>query len=215
MENQIVIQNADEYEARGNKAMIAVREVEVTDEATNAKMGEILSKIKLGKRTIEAKINEPIEQANKLHKWLTSIRNKILSPWNAAEEEAKKRMGNYNYKLMVEKREAQRKADEERRKLEEKQAQKAAEALAKNKPEKAEAILSKPVQPKTVVPEIPKTENQVAVFEYTWELEDAALVPDEYWDLATSKITAKVKKEKLECKIPGIKVIESAGIRSR
>lgn len=215
MENSIQIQNADEYENRGNKAVAAVSAIQVVDEATNTQMGDLLSKVKQGMKVIKTKIDEPIDQANKLHKWLTGIRAKILAPWESAEGIAKQRMGDYQYKLMVQRREAQAKADAERARLEEEQARKAQAALEANKPKQAAKILEKPVEPKTVVPEVPKTEKQTAVFTYGWEVTDMNLVPKEYWILDTSKITAQVKKEKLECKIPGVKVIESAGIRSR
>lgn len=147
METNLEIQNADEYENRGNKAIAAVSD--------------------------------------------------------------------YAYKLMVERREAQRKEDQERRKLEEEQARKANAALEANKPAAAAKILEKPIETKTVVPEPVKTEKQTAVFAYDFKVEDMNLVPRDYWILDLAKISAQVKKEKLECKIPGIKVIESASIRSR
>lgn len=214
MENNLAIQNADEYENRGQRAMAAVEAIQVTDDATNVKMGDVLAKIKLGMRTIEDQVNVPIKKADELHKWLTGIRAKILLPWKTAEKEAKERMANYQYKLMVAKREAERKQEEERRRLEEEQRRKAEAAIKANKPAKAEAILAKPVEPKTVVPEAPKTEKQTAVFSYTYEIVDANLIPDEFWVLDTTAIGARVRSEKLACKIPGIKVIEHASIRS-
>ncbi len=215
MENTLVIQNAEEYQDRGNRAMAAVEAIQVVDEASNVMMGDILAKIKLGVKTIEGRINEPIEKAHELHRWLTGIRTQILTPWRNAETLAKKRMGDYQYKLMVARREAEQKAAAERAALEAEQMRKAQKAIQQNKPEKAEAILAKPVETKTVVPEAPKTEKQSAVFEYSWEAENIDLVPREFLMLDTAKITAKVRKEKMDCKIPGIKVIESAGIRSR
>lgn len=215
MENSIQIQNAEEYENRGNKAVAAVQALEVVDEATNAQMGDLLSKVKQGMRVIESKIEEPIQQANQLHRWLTGIRGKVLAPWKTAEAVAKQRMGDFQYKLMVERREAQAKADAERARLEEEQARKAQAAMEANKPKQAAKILEKPIETKTIVPEAVKTEKQTSVFTYDWEPTDLNRIPKQYWKLDEAMIGAQVKKEKLECKIPGIKIIESAGIRSR
>lgn len=215
METSIQIENANEYQKKGQNAILAIQAIQVVDEATNMKMGDILSKVKFGMKAIEEKINVPIEQANSLHKLLTGVRKKILAPWQEAEAIAKKQMADYQYKLMVAKREAEQKAEAERLRLEAEQRKKAEAAAKAGNAKKAEQILAKPVEVKTVVPEVPKTEKQTAVFEYGWEVSDEKLIPDEFWVLDTSKISAHVRREKLECKIPGIKVIESAGIRSR
>lgn len=215
MENQIVIQNAEDYEKRGSKALDAVMAVNVTDEATLQTMGDLLSRVKQGMKTIEARINEPIEKAHELHRWLTGLRSKILTPWKSAESVAKQRMADYQYGLMVAKREAERKAEEERRRLEEKQAAEANKAMKKNQPEKAEAILAKPVEPKTIVPEVPKTEKQSVRFVYSFVVEDVEKIPRQYMIPNATLINKVVQAEKMACSIPGVKVIESAGVRSR
>lgn len=215
METNLEIQNAEEYENRGNKAIAAVEAITVVDDTTNKIMGDTLAKVKQGMKVIKSKIDEPIDNANKLHKWLTGIRAKILAPWEQAESIAKKRMADYAYKLMCERREAQQKADEERRRLEEEQARQANAAIAAKKPDQAAAILKKEVETKTVVPDAPKTEKQTAAFTYDFEVVDANLIPDEFWVIDYQRIGAQVKRDKLACKIAGIKVIESAMIRSR
>lgn len=212
---ELEIKNANEYEAKGSNALETVKKIDVIDAVSYVAMGEVLSKIKQGISLIEENVEEPIKKAHELHKWLTGIRTKVMAPWKQAETEAKKRMSDFQYQEMVKRRVLEEKAAAEKAELEAAQMRKAQLAMEANKPKKAEQILAKPIETKTVVPDAIKTEKQQAVFVYSYEVEDIELVPREFMQLNQALVGEKVRKEKLACKIPGIKVIESAGIRSR
>lgn len=126
-------------------------------------------------------------------------------------------------------RQAQLKAEQERKKAEEEMLRKAIEAEAQGKTEEAEAILAAPLPgpPKpievpivrTVItpppPPPPKVQGVSTRKVWKWRLVDFSLVPDEYKQLADSVVTAKVRSQKGDTKIPGIEVYEETEVAGR
>ncbi len=222
MDTELAKFDENEYAARGqigNVLLGQAVQLEVVDSSTFKAGEELLTAIKDKVRQIKPELDEPCEKANSLHKWLTGLRAKVLTPFSSAEAEVKKKLGDYQWQQQERKRkdderiaaEAQRKAEEQRKaEIEEAKKRKDKEAVAELK--------AAPIVPeitKVSKVEVPEAENTSFRTDYDFEIVDASAIPRKYMAPDMIMIRRVVKALGKECLIPGIKIITRQVVTSR
>jgi len=202
--------------------------VVIVDDRTHELAGQMLGQIKREVKDIEQWFKPLTEAANKLHKNLTRLRGEAIAPYQAADAVLRTAWIDYERK-----REAERRAEEERlraeaqKKLEEeaRRAQAAEqkrleeEALRKAEETGDETILENVPTAELVIPEAPpvtidrprgptgfaRREN------WDFQVVDEAKIPREYMIPDAVKIRGVVKALKSRTNIPGIKAYDKGG----
>jgi hypothetical protein len=190
------------------------RELEITDEATNARALDMLSQARKAHKRIEALKRRWLDPLNAQVKLIRDDFTAMAAPAKEADEILSRKTSVYRMKVA----EAARKEQERLRLLAEKRQAKAVE--------RAEA---KGVEPPPIVPIVPTvappaktvetdTGAKVTYRKQThFEVTDASLVPREYWTLDEKKIGAAVRAgiATPDNPIPGVRIwtTEEATVR--
>lgn len=175
---------------------------EVIDEATSQMAVSMAADAKRLYNKIEKQRKELIEQPNLFVRSINSFTKAFLEKLKKAESELKAKISNYQYKVELERREQERKAQEAARRLQEQINQEA-----------KEKGVEPPIVPTPVIPKaktITRTEEGASASQRTvWEFEvtDITKVPREYLMLDKTKVKQAIKMGIRQ--IPGIKIFES------
>jgi len=172
---------------------------EVIDSESNAYAVDLTAQIKRLSKEIEAKRKEIVAEPNRFVKAVNNFCKKFTSPLSEAEKALKQKIGQYQYKLELERRkqeEAIRKANEELQKKLEEEA-------------KAAGVEAPQVTPMPLPKKEPVTRTDTGASAHTrktWKAEiiDPGLVPREYCEPSMKLINHAVKMGVRE--IPGVKI---------
>ena len=205
--------------------------VVIVDDRTHELAGQMLGQIKREVKDIEQWFKPLTEAANKLHKNLTRLRGEAIAPYQAADAVLRTAWIDYERK-----REAERRAEEERlraeaqKKLEEeaRRAQAAEqkrleeEALRKAEETGDETILENVPKAEIVIPEAPPVtidrpkQAGISISE-NWDIEivDEAQIPREYMIPDEKRLRNLAKGLKDKMNIPGIRAYNKGGMSVR
>jgi len=173
---------------------------EVVDSESNAYAVDLTAEIRRLSKEIEAKRKEIVAEPNRFVKAINNFCKKFAAPLSEAEKALKQKIGQYQYKLELERRkqeEAIRKANEELQKKLEQEAKAAGVEAPKVKP--------MPIPKKE--PSVTRTDTGASAHtRKTWKAEiiDPALVPREYCEPSMKLINHAVKMGVRE--IPGVRI---------
>lgn len=214
MGNDIVLQQPDDAEARGEAALIVKQANEIAIKSTwdyeNA--GLFLRNIKgVGKRILE-RLDEPCKKANAAWKAMVKVRDEALAPFDTAEALVKQKMAKYESDMETKRREEQRKLEEKARKeAEERRAKEIADAKKAKDKEAVANLQQAPLDihaPTLRTPETPKVEG--VTHRKVWRVQsvDAAKLPLRYLTPDMKAIEATVRGLGGRHGIPGVVVVE-------
>jgi hypothetical protein len=212
---QIELPNLTNLATEGSEALTEARKYVCRSDADLKTCGTFFAWVKARKKEIKAELAkdlEPkIEMLDDLHSQGVALRNKILAPYDLAEDTIEGIMRPYVLQKKSE-------ADAEKRRLQQeaiKAAQEEKELLQlqaeiEGRPEEAAMIEQLAPVPAVVkmAPAVPKQEGMSMRGKWRWEIVNEDLIPRDYWMLNEVAINAQVKKLGDKCDIPGIKVIE-------
>lgn len=223
MENQVI-----EIEKVQETALTwpeRAKQLAVVDEPTYKNAVDVLKDIAGLKKQINDHHKPMIESAHATHKATIEARDRFLKPLDVANEIIRKSVSEWTAEQQRLQAKAQREAQEKARKeAEERQLAEAEKAEAENKPEVAEAIISKPVEvaPVKVEPIFQKAAGTTTVTTWKAEVVDlkalcAAIGEGKVsTDAIQANMTylnglARTMKESMA--IPGVKAISEQSVR--
>jgi hypothetical protein len=181
------------------------RELEITDEATNAAALDLLSQVRKAGKRVEALKKRWLDPLNAQVKLIRSDFDAIAAPAREADEILTRKTSAYRFKVA----EAARKEQERLRLLAEKRQERAAEKAAERGVEPPPVI---PIVPTVAAPAKTVETDSGAKVTYRkqthFEVVDAALVPDVYKTIDEKKIGAAVRSGMAtpENPIPGVRI---------
>ncbi len=222
MDTDLAKFDENEYNKRGeigNALHGQAMQLEVVD-ADTFKVGEdLLTAIKDKVRQIKPELDEPCEKANSLHKWLTGLRAKVLTPFTAAENEVKRKLGAFQYQQAEKKRKDDERIAAEARKKAEADRQREIEEAKKRKDKEAVAELkAAPIVPeitKVSKVEVPEAQNTSFRTDYDFDIVDVNLIPRKFMVPDEVAIRRVVRALGKECQIPGIAIKTKQILTSR
>jgi len=213
-----------------NNTISAVDLIQIETDADYAACSAIGEQLKAAEKQVIAFFEPHVENANKLHKGLTSHRKTTLQPILDRIDRLKLLMKQYNQR-----KEAERLAEQQRIATElRKQAEAERLALAARAEETAKASGADQVQTskavdavlnapppmdyakvaRQIAPTAPPVKVQGSQVRKTWtyEITDEALIPGEYWILNEKAIKAAVTSLKERCNIPGVRAFQESDV---
>jgi hypothetical protein len=203
--------------------------VAITDQESYDGAVELLKGVKGLRKEAEAHHRPVIEAAYRAHKAATDALNRIDDPLKQAETQVKGRIGAWDMEQERRRREEQRRLEEEARRKQEEEAEALIEAMeAQGAAESEIAAVVREVEVAPVVAPPPPTyeraQGVVTRKSYTPEVVDAvALVRHvaqhpELINLVQPNMTAlraMVRAQGAQCRIPGVRVIETSNVAVR
>lgn len=162
---------------------------------------QYLSRNKRMQRQWEELTQPAVDAANKSADAARAVRDRILNPLKEWERAIKAKMAAWRRVQEQQRLEAERRANEEARLAA------AVDAEQAGDKEQAEAIIDNGamVPPVILPPVVPAGTRAVFRKEWTYVIENEALIPREYLMVDTAKITQVVKAMKEQTKIPGVR----------
>lgn len=185
------------------------REIEITDDESYKRAGEILLKIKDLRKQIDNAFAPIIEAAHLAHRKALEQKKKAEEPLVEAERIIKPRIADYINEINRKRAEEEaRLREEERKKEEERRLQEAIKAEAAGETEKAEQILVTPVSIGKVRPitETPRVVGVSIQKRWTYRIVNEAEIPREYLKPDEAKIGTFVREMKDQAAIPGVEI---------
>lgn len=194
--------------------------IQVVDNDSYARAGEILLVVKDLRKEIGKVFDPIIEKAHAAHKEAVSQKKKAEEPLVKAEMIIKPRLAAYNTEQERLRKEAEAKLQADLKKQEEdRKLEDAVAAEASGDREAAERILEEPtLSPVVVIPKtVPKVTGISFQKRWTYRIVDESKIPHEYLQVNEVKIGQVVRAMKDLTNIPGIEVysedIAAAGRR--
>ena len=196
----------DQLEQAGPKLLEEARALKIKNNDDYLAAGGMLEALVDRQKKIVEFFKEPVDQANKLHKFLTSLRSRLASPFQQAEDLVKQRRKDFRDEAEL--RRQAKEAEERKKAKAEVEAQAVAEAAelhAIGETAAAETIIEKaamaPAPPIIVQSEIPKEEGKSIRKSWTFRIKDPEAIkrefitPKDLYDIkAYPKIRAMVQK---------------------
>lgn len=224
------VKEKDTYAERGKEHLQKAQRLKIAGEKSLQNADKWVTDLAKEVKSFEAFMAPHIKRAHEAHKALTSDRNRILAPFKEAlglvngkirahvkmlEEEAKKKAAQEE-KKRKEQEEKDRKAEEERLL---KEAERLDDAGFKEEAtdalEKATTIEAHGCAPMSPIPAprrgfVKPKLNTTIVESFKGEVENFALLPDEYKTVDQSKLDGVIKKFKGKIVIPGVKIVDAS-----
>lgn len=184
----------------------------IKDEASHIRATEMLGQIIRANKAIETQRKELNEPHQKKIKGTNAIAHKYSEPFSRMERDLRRRDGDYQYSLELERQkreaEARRKQEELQKKMEEET--KRLNEEAKERGEKPNFVPVELPPPIMEAKKVTRTETGVSSSfrkDWTYEVEDPEKVPyPDYWELSHKKLAAAVKMGVRE--IPGVRIFQ-------
>lgn len=220
MESQtITAPETKELEVVGNAYSQKAIELKVVDVASYEYGGQLLESIKSKINQIKPQLDEPCQKADQLHKWLTGLRSKVLSPFTSAESQVKQKLATYKWE-----QDEKRRKEEERNRLkaeqearEKREAEIAAAKKAKDKETVAE-LKAAPIVPEikpAKTPEPPKLEGTSFRTVWKFRVTDANKIPRKYMVPDEQAIGQVVRALGMNAGIDGIEIYREQVVTTR
>lgn len=150
-------------------------------------------------------------------------RQRVRAEEDRLRREAEERQRIERERVAKEREEAEAKAEQERKEIE----ARAAAAAAAGKTRTAEALQAKAAQVQAapvaeapvviapvVVPRAAPTAGVVTAQRWAFEVVDASVIPDEYWEINQTALRRAVMVDPANCKIPGVRVFKETVVRA-
>ncbi len=214
----VVIPDLSKLQNEANDCLVSVKkEYLCRNDAELERCMLMFRFIKARRKEVKAELDKPngleaqIKLLHKMHSDATTLRSKVLSPYDQAEKAIEDIMRPYTMQ--------KQRAEDERRRLEQLKAQKEAEeekellrmmAEIEGRPEEAAIIeqlapVAAVVKPQQVTPQV---EGVGVRRPWTYKIVDESLIPREYLVIDYKKIGAEVRDKKDLCVIPGVQVFQ-------
>lgn len=196
-----------QFRAGVNSMQREATELQVTDEATEKRGGEMTAQTKALKKQIEAQQEAIIGEAQRFVKSVQSFTLPFRKDLEAIEAQIKRKLSDYAYRKEMERRKAEALA-----------AKAAAEAQKKIDREAKKAGIE-PVQlPMPIIPQEAapvRTESGTTSYVPVWDFEvvDISKVPAKFLMVEASAVKAAIRAGVRE--IPGLKIVEKMQVRTR
>ncbi len=211
-------QEAKDVAARALTVPDLARTIEIRDNESYMRAGEMLTAVKGLLKEIDAAFDPICKRAHEAHKEALNQKKRAAEPLLEAERILKKGIADYQAELERQRREEEARLREEARRREE-EARLAAAIAAEKEGEKAlaEEILNEPVIPAVVVsaPPPPKLAGVSSRKVWKFRIADAALVPRQYMIPDTAAIGRVVAALGPRASIPGVEIYEETVIAAR
>lgn len=207
--NEIIVPDVKDIQESGSMIESRADMVEIVDDESNLSAQALLQEINKKIKVIEPVLEEPVVEANKLHKRLRAWADGYLNPFYNAKKSVAAKIGAWDMAIQEQRRreaaEADRKAREKAEK--ERQAQILAAKKAKDK-EAVEALKSAPLEVKPVAPKTPEASKAQGVnVRYKWVLDQVfnpLIVPNEFKVINTTLLNDRIGRLGNAHGIPGV-----------
>jgi hypothetical protein len=196
-----------QFSAGVNAMQREATELEVKDEASEKRGGEMTAQTKSLKKEIEAQQELIIGEAQRFVKAVQGFTLPFRKDLEAIEAQIKRKLGDYAYRKEMDRRKA------------ETAAQKAAAEAQKKIDREAKKAGVEPVQlPQPVIPQEAapvRTETGTTSYVPVWDFEvvDISKVPAKYLEINAQAVRASIKAGVRE--LPGIKIFERMQVKTR
>lgn len=207
--NEIIVPDVKEIQDSGSMIESRAEMVEIVDDESNLAAQALLQEINKKIKIIEPILEEPVIEANRLHKRLRAWADGYLDPFYNAKRTVAGLIGAWDMEIQEKRRKeavaAQAKADKEAREKRDREIEAAKKAKDK---EAVQALKAAPLVP---VPVAPKTQEaskaQGVNTRLKWVLDQVfspALVPTEFKVINTAAINERIGRLGAAHGIPGV-----------